>query len=154
MNTNTSKPYIVLQDRFIPKRWRAWYIGRRLTDLTKRKGLIPLKDPAHGPQTFRAWHSIDLHAECGWVTYKGNQGEDWHQDGDLKEGARMNNAMVLWANRTPTEFQYNGEIYQPKPFQVILVRNLSCHHRRPSNAPKRRWIFRQRVEVPIHIELP
>lgn len=149
-----SAPYVVLRKRFVPRRWRAWYIGRRLTDLTEKRGLIPLDDPAHGPQTFRAWCDEDLHAECGWVTYKGNQGEDWHQDGDLKPGSRMDNAMVLWSNRTPTEFRYKNKIYQPKPFEVILVRNLACHHRRPANAPKRRWIFRQRVEVPTHIKLP
>lgn len=148
------KPYVVLKERFIPKRWRAWYIGRRLTELTAKKGLIPLDDPVHGPQTFRAWCDEDLHAECGWVTYKGNQGEDWHQDGDLKEGAQMDSCLVLWTNRTPTEFLYKDKIYQPKPFQLIIARNLGCKHRRPANAPKRRWVFRQRVEVPEHIELP
>lgn len=147
-------PYIVLKERYLPKRWRAWRVGRDLTRLTKELGLVPLNDSVHGPQTFRAWCSKELHAECGWVTYKGNQGEDWHQDGDLKPGSQMNHAEVLWSNRTPTEFQYKGRIYQPKPFQVILVRNLACQHRRPANAPKRRWIFRQRVEVPNHINLP
>lgn len=66
----------------------------------------------------------------------------------------MNHAEVLWANKTPTEFQYQGKIYQPKPFEVVLVKNLSCYHRRPKDAPGRRWIFRQRVEVPKHIDLP
>ena len=148
------KPYVVLEERYVPRRWRAWYIGRALTRLTRGQGLIPLNDPVHGPQNFRAWVSQELHAECGWVTYKGNQGEDWHQDGDLKPGSKMDNAMVLWANRTPTEFQYQGKIYQPKPFEVVLVRNLSCKHRRPANAPERRWIFRQRVEVPKNFDLP
>lgn len=147
-------PYVVLRERFMPKRWRAWYIGKRLTEITQREGLVPFDDPAHGPQPFRAWCDEELHAECGWVTYKGNQGEDFHQDGDLKEGARMDSALVLWTNRTPTEFEYKGRIYQPKPFQLVIARNLACKHRRPSNAPKRRWIFRQRVEVPDHINLP
>ncbi len=145
------RPYIVLKQRYRPKRWRAWSIGRYLTRLTEERGLVPLDDSIHGPQTFRAWCNKDLHAECGWVTYKGNQGEGWHQDGDLAPGSQMDHAEVLWSNRTPTEFQYKGKIYQPKPFQVILVKNLSCMHRRPANAPKRRWFFRQRVEVPTHI---
>lgn len=147
-------PYLVLKQRYCPKTWRAWQIGRDLTNLTRKLGFVPLDDPAHGPQTFRAWCDEDLHAEAGWVTYKKGQGEDWHQDGDLEPGSRMDNAMVLWANRTPTEFRFGGKIYQPKPFEVILVRNLSCHHRRPKNAPTRRWLFRQRVEVPKHIALP
>lgn len=147
-------PYIILKERYLPKRWRAWRVGRDLTRLTKELGLVPLDDPVHGPQTFRAWNSERLHAECGWVTYKGNQGEDWHQDGDLAPGSKMDHAEVLWANRTPTEFLYKGRIYQPRPFQVILVRNLSCKHRRPANAPERRWLFRQRVEIPHHIKLP
>lgn len=147
-------PYIVLRERFVPRRWRAWYIGRHLTRLTEELGLVPLNDPQHGPQLFRAWVNEKLHAECGWVTYKGGQGEGWHQDGDLAPGSKMDHAMVLWTNRTPTEFLYNGKIYQPKPFEVVLVKNLSCLHRRPKDAPRRRWIFRQRVEVPEHIDLP
>jgi len=149
-----SAPYLILQECYVPSIWRAWRIGRDLTRLTRELGLVPLRDPAHGPQTFRAWCSKRLHAEAGWVTYKRGQGEDWHQDGDLAPGSRMDNAMVLWANRTPTEFRFNGKIYQPKPFQVILARNLAGHHRRPADAPRRRWLFRQRVEVPRHLELP
>lgn len=149
-----SKPYIVLKSYYRPSIWRAWRVGRDLTRLTRELGLVPLNDPTHGPQTFRAWCSRKLHAECGWITYKGGQGEGWHQDGDLAPGSKMNHAEVLWASKTPTEFQYQGRVYQPKPFQVILVKNLSCFHRRPDNAPKRRWFFRQRVEIPKHIELP
>ena len=148
-----SGPFLVLKERYCPKTWRAWQIGRYLTRLTKSLGLIPLDDPVHGPQKFRAWCDKTLHAEAGWVTYKAGQGEDWHQDGDTKPGSRMNNAMVLWSNRTPTEFRFNGRVYQPEPFQVIIAKNLSCHHRRPDNAPGRRWLFRQRVEVPKHLKL-
>lgn len=148
------QPYIILQERYVPRMWRAWRIGQYLTSLTREQGLIPLDDPSHGPQTFRAWCDEELHAECGWITYKGGQGEGWHQDGDLAPGSKMDHAEVLWSNRTPTEFQYQGKVYQPKPFQVILVRNLACYHRRPANAPRRRWIFRQRVEVPRHLQLP
>lgn len=149
-----SAPYIVLRKRFIPKRWRAWYIGRQLTQLTRSKGLVPLDDPRHGPQTFRAWCDEELHAECGWRVYPNGAGGDWHQDGDTTPESRMDNAMVLWANRTPTEFLYKGKVYQPRPFEVILVRNLSCKHRRPGSVPEKRWLFRQRIEVPEHIELP
>lgn len=148
------KPYIVLRSRYVPRHWRAYQIGRDLTMLTREEGLTPLYDPAHGPQTFRAWCSVPLHAEAGFHTYKGGQGEDWHQDGDTTPGSKMDNAMVLWANRTPTEFKYQGQVFQPRPFEVILVRNLACFHRRPADAPKRRWIFRQRVCVPEHLRLP
>ena len=148
------KHYLVLKARYLPHPWRAWRIGRDLTRLTKKLGLVPLDDHINGPQTFRAWCDEALHAEAGWITYKGGQGEGWHQDGDLAPGSKMDHAEVLWANRTPTEFQYKGKVYQPKPFQVILVGNLSCHHRRPADAPRRRWLFRQRVEMPKHLELP
>lgn len=148
------KPYVVLKERYIPKRWRAWRIGRDLTTLTEELGLVPLDDPIHGPQVFRAWCDEDLHAECGWVTYRGGPAEDWHYEGDTTPGAKTDSALVVWANRTPTEFKYDGEIYQPKPFQVVIGRNLGCLHRRPGNAPKRRWFFRQRVEIPTHIKLP
>ncbi len=149
-----AEPYVVLKERYCPKQWRAWRIGRYLTSLTAEMGLTPLDDPIHGPQSFRAWCDRGLHAEAGWVTYSGGQGRDWHQDGDTKPGSRMDNAMVLWSNRTPTEFKYKGRVYQPKPFQVIIARNLACHHRRPANAPGRRWLFRQRVEIPQHLQLP
>ena len=148
------RPYLVLEAHYCPKTWRAWRIGRDLTRLSNERGLVPLHDPIHGPQTFRAWCNEGLHAEASWVTYSNGQGEDWHQDGDTSPGSHMDNAMVLWANRTPTEFRFKGRIYQPKPFQVILVKNLTCMHRRPSNAPQRRWTFRQRVEVPQHLKLP
>jgi hypothetical protein len=36
----------------------------------------------------------------------------------------------------------------------VIVRNLACKHRRPADAPGRRWLFRQRVEVPKNIKLP
>lgn len=148
------RPYVILQERYIPSKWRAWRIGRDLTALTKLLHLKPLKDSVHGPQTFRAWCDEELHAECGWRVYSNGAGSDWHQDGDTTPGSRMNNAMVLWSNRTPTEFLYKGRIYQPRSFEVILVRNLSCKHRRPGSVPERRWLFRQRVEVPKHIYLP
>lgn len=147
-------PYLVLKQRFVPKRWRAWYIGRRLTEITEELGLIPLDDPIHGPQTFRAWCDESLHAECGWHTYKGGAGEDWHYEGDTTEGAKTDSALVVWASKTPTEFQYKNKIYQPKPFQLVIGRNLGCLHRRPGNAPDRRWFFRQRVEIPTFIQLP
>jgi len=111
-------------------------------------GLIPLKDPVHGPQTWVPWFSEKLHAEVKRRTPKNPKGEDWHQDGDLDPGSNMDHALVLWSSNTPTEFEHEGVVYQPKRMEVVIARNLGCMHRRPPGAPRIRWLFRQRVEVP------
>ncbi len=152
-------PYVVLKQRYCPSRWNARRIGEYLTSFTEELGLVPLDDPIHGPQTRRsavAWSDVDFHAEVRKYTVRDPAalGFDWHREGDLTPGARMDSALVVWTNRTPTEFLFNGEIYQPRPFQIIIGRNMGCEHRRPANAPRRRWFFRQRVEVPQHMELP
>ena len=152
---NIDAPYIVL-DTYKPKRYRGAIIGKALTAFSKELGLIPLKDPVHGPQETSIWCDTALHAEVRRFAQH-SQGSSWHQDGDLADGSFMDHAALLWAAVTPTEFKVNGTIYRPEPFQVVLARNLGCHHRSPPDAPKqpvRRWFFRQRLEVPKHMELP
>lgn len=148
-------PYMIL-DIYKPKRYRASLIGAALTKFTKDLGLIPLKDPVHGPQETSIWCSVPLHAEVRRFAQH-SQGSQWHQDGDLADGSFMDHAAVLWAATTPTEFKANDNVYRPEPFQIVLARNLNGHHRSPPDAPKaptRRWFFRQRVQIPTHMELP
>ena len=155
------KPYIVIT-KYTPQKlppdkwngsygWRCWKIGEDICQITKEFGLIPLNDPIHGPQTWTPWYNIKLHAEVKKFTPKHPKGAQWHTDGDLDPGSKTNCALVLWSSSTPTEIQFKNKIYQPEPFEVILVRNIT--HRRPANAPNQRFIFRQRVEVPSGISI-
>jgi len=147
-------PYVVLCE-YHPSRepWRAWRIGRELTAITGKLGLRPHVDAVHGAQETSSWCSPELHAEVRRFTQAHAQGEGWHQDGDLKPGSGMDHAQVLWCNVNPTQFQWNGKVYQPKPFEVVIARNLGCYHRRPPDAPRERWVFRQRVALPRFISL-
>jgi len=147
-------PYVVLCSYFPGKPLKAWRIGKDLTRITRREGLVPHFDPTHGPEPYASWTDVPLHAQVRRRTVQDGPGGEWHQDGDTTPGSRMDNAMVLWANTTHTEFKYNGTVFQPEPFQVVLIRNLGCFHRRPADAPRHRWTFRQRVVVPGHIALP
>ena len=151
-------PYIVL-GTYKPKKYRASIIGKWLTDFTGELGLKPLVDGVHGAQMTSIWADADLHAEVRRFAQHG-QGSDWHQDGDQAPGSNMDHAAVLWAAVTPTQFKYhkvtNDITYQPEPFEIVIVRNLCGMHRSPPDAPKkpiRRWFFRQRIEVPTHMEL-
>lgn len=148
------KPFLVL-GTYHPPKWDPKRIGKDLTDLTRHYKLKPHVDPAHGAQAWAPWVDLSLHAEVKRRTTKAKAGEDWHQDGDTTPGAKMDCAIVLWSSNTPTEFKTeSGEIYAPEPRQVVIFRNLGCHHRRPLNAPRVRWTFRQRVAVPTHLEVP
>lgn len=140
-------PYIVL-GVYKPTKWRAWKIGKELTALTESRGLIPLPGLGGKNNAKAAWNSDILHAEVRLSAVANSEGTSWHQDGDTTPGANMDHALVLWSNRTPTEFKVGDKIFQPKPFEVVVARNLACSHRRPNNAPSRRWSFRQRVIVP------
>lgn len=151
-----NSPYVII-GHYVPPKYRASVIGEYLTDLTFDLGLVPLNDPEHGPQTTSIWCDEERHAEVRRFAQH-SQGSSWHQDGDLADGSKMDHAAVLWSAVTPTEFKVaTGEIFRPKPFQVIVVRNLNGHHRSPPDCPKppiRRWFFRQRIEVPTHVSLP
>lgn len=151
-------PFLVL-GFYIPRNsndWKAWRIGRALIRMTREWGLVPHHDPVHGPLTV-SWYDRALHAEVRKRTLKSEtakRGTQWHQDGDLDPGSLMDCALVTWSNVEPTEFQWNGHVFQPKPFEVVISRNLCGYHRRPPTAPRERWLFRQRVQVPQHLNLP
>jgi hypothetical protein len=150
-------PFVVL-GVFKPPKFRASLIGKALTNFTQELGLTPLNDPEHGAQTTSTWCDEKLHAEVRRFVQPTGQGSGWHKDGDLADGSKMDHAAVLWSAVTPTEFKDSeGLVWRPKPFEIVIARNLACHHRTPPDAPQppeRRWFFRQRVEVPSHVELP
>lgn len=137
--------YAVL-DVYIPPRWDVWEVARHLTGLTKSLGLTPLCDPAQKTQFTADWFSTRLSAEIRRRTPNNPRAEGWHQDGDLDKGSIMDHALVLWSTNTPVELKVGDKIYQPKPHEVILVKNLSCVHRRPPYAQRVRWRFRQKVK--------
>lgn len=147
------KPYEVLAV-YKPDIWRASKIGKDLTTITKKAGLIPHNDPAHGPLLKVPWVDESLHAEVRRRTFKTKQAEGWHYDGDLGGGANPNCAIVLWSTNHPTEIKYEEKIYTPEPYELVIFNNLTCRHRRPPNCPRIRWTFRQRVKVPEHLKLP
>ena len=158
-------PYKVLCT-YKPSRWRASVVGRELTQITAELGLTPHVDPAHGPLplTGRNWVSVPLHAEVRRRTFKTNMAEGPHFDGDTTPGSKPDCALVLWASNNATELKWrnylgndcfiDGKIYQPKPYELVIFHNLHCLHWRPKGVPRVRWIFRQRVAVPKHMELP
>ena len=143
-------PYVVLAVfKPGPRPWRKSRIHRALTQLTHDLGFKPLPG--------RAWKLVGqrgLHAEVRKRAVPGTQATGWHQDGDMDPGVNMDHAIITWANVAPTEFKVGNNIFQPKPFEVVIVRNLGVYHRRPPGAPHERWLFRQRVEVPTNYDLP
>lgn len=139
-------PYTVI-GTYWPTVWSPRRVGNDLLRITRRLGFKPLNDPVHGPQEWAPWCSVKWHAEVKRRTPKNPKGGDWHQDGDLDPGSRMNCGIILWATNTPTQFRVDGQIYQPNPREIVVFRNLDCYHRRPADANRVRWIFRQRVEL-------
>lgn len=160
------KPYIVLAHYHPTKHpadkwnkspgWRAWRVGEDLCNLTQKEGLKPLYDSVHPAQTWPSWYDSSLHAEVKKWTPEHPGGEAWHYDGDTTPGAKTVCALVLWASNTPTliQFKSNSKVYQPEPYEVVIFHNMHCLHRRPSGCPEDRFLFRQRVDVPKHMELP
>ncbi len=134
---------------------RCRIIGRDLVAITKKMGLIPFKNNEIKRNPKAGWFNYDLHAEVRMTAVAGSEACGFHQDGDSTVSHdEMDFAMVIWTNKAPTEIQYKGKIYQPKPYEVVLFKNLSAMHRRPANCPsKHRFLFRQRIVVPKHIEL-
>lgn len=163
------KPYLVLAT-YKPSRWNAQRVGEDLCALTAERGLIPHLDIAHGPLTKVPWYDILRHAEVRRRSFRTKMAEGWHYDGDTTPGSQPNCAIVLWASNNPTQIQFRypvldtGEGYQayadsiktwqPKPYEVVIFRNLGCLHRRPADVPRIRWVFRQRVAIPTTMELP
>lgn len=146
-------PYLAIA-HYIPDKWNAQQVGEKLTDITRRLGLIPHDDPAHGPLHSAAWFSDELHAEVRRRTFKTKQAEDWHYDGDTTPGSKPACCLVLWATNHPTEIMYKDKIYVPAPYELVIFKNMSVVHRRPEGCPRIRWVFRQRVAIPNHISLP
>ena len=139
------KPFRVLQERYDPPVWKAYRIGRDLTRLTRRLGLKPLDDKNHRQQVKAAWCNTGLMAYVRRRTVKNPKAAQWHQDGDLDNGVR-NSGIVLWTSNTPTEVKgLDGTVYTIPNRAVVLVHNDMCYHRRPGDAPKVRYLFRQRV---------
>lgn len=147
-----SMPYTVIGEYYPSGQhaWRAWRIGRALTSMTRAAGLAPFGGIPHKMDAACAWYSRALQAGVRRTSPPG-QGSDWHQDGDTTPGATMDQQVVLWANVDPTQFvpsgmRHRGDMYQPKPWEVVLFHNLAVYHRRPPTAPTARWTFRQRVQ--------
>ena len=149
------KPYVVL-GVYKPTLWKAYRVGRDICALTRKAGLIPHVDPAHGPLHGAAWFNEALHAECRKRTFKTKQAEGWHFDGDTTPGSKPSCCLVLWSSCSPTMIKWQeGEkedqtVYVAKPFEVVLFRNDFCLHRRPPGCPRNRWTFRQRC-APVDI---
>lgn len=130
---------------YYPKIRKCWIIGEYLTNMTQRLGFEPLR--ASDSRYERApWSSTALHAHVRRRTLRSPEGAQWHQDGDYGH-IPMDHGLILWSNTHPTEIRdLNGKVYVPPLFSVVYFRNLEYYHRRPPNAPRRRFIFRQRVE--------
>ena len=137
-------PYKVL-GRYVPPKWRAWQIGKDLTKLTASLGYVPLVDKHIKQNKGAAWYDESLHAEVRKTAVPFSEGTDWHQDGDTSSGANMDHVLVLWSNKSPTEFRVGDNVYVPDRFQVVAAKNLACVHRRAPEVEGRRWSFRQRM---------
>ena len=147
-------PYKLLRT-YVPSVQRAYRVGRDLTAFTYECGLKPLPNPHLIRQnTGAAWYNAALHAEARLTAVPHSEGTGWHQDGDMSPGCNMNHALVVWADRDPTQLSYNGKVYQLIPNEVVIFRNLICLHRRPPLTKGFRMSFRQRVEVPEWFGLP
>ncbi len=164
MNNSTSSvvtPFVVLTTYKPKKPYSAKAIGADLVAITKEFGIAPLNDVVHGAQTTSTWCDPELHAEVRRFAQPHGMGKSWHQEGDTTPGSIMQAALVVWAARNPTQFRFaEGDtktIHTPEPFQVVIGCNLACYHRTNPNVPKpptRRWFFRQRVQIPKHLNLP
>lgn len=149
-HTDLHTPFRILGRYKWPKKGRYCSImGRDLTAITKELGLIPFDNDDIQRNANPAWSDYDLHAEVRMTAVSGSEGEDWHQDGDTSTD-NMDCALVLWTNRDPTLFRFKDSdiIYQPDPFEIVIARNLGALHKRPPQAAGKRFLFRQRVEVP------
>ena len=129
----------------IESEWRAWKIGRDLTRITADLGFTPFPNFSIKQNKKAAWYREELHAEVRKTAKAGSEGTSWHVDGDTSPNAPYDCGIVLWANTHPTIVKTNGVYFEAEPFTVIWINNLSVLHRRPPDAPEKRWSFRQRV---------
>lgn len=147
-------PFVVLKKwKWGPKGRYASKIGLALTDITRDMGLVPLINDEIQRNPKAAWFDYDLHAEVRMTAVKGSEGVGWHQDGDTST-SDMDFSLVLWASRDHTQFKFpdSVQVYQPKPFELVIAKNLDAYHRRPPQVEGRRWQFRQRVVTPPWLE--
>jgi hypothetical protein len=163
------KPYKVLCT-YHPSKWRASLVGRDLTAITRELGLLPHKDDSHGPLhlTGRNWVDYALHAEVRRRTFSTAQAEGWHWDSDLDPNGNPDCVIVTWASNNGTQIKWKdwplddmanpeaSRIWQPRPYELVAFRNLSCLHRRPPGCPRVRWLMRQRCDIAsaAHLYLP
>ena len=140
-------PYRILRTRYDPPRWNARLVGKELTRITKALGLVPLDDSNHRHQVKAAWCSKPLFAYVRRRTVNNPKAAQWHQDGDL-DGGIIKSGIVVWTSNTPTEVKdFKGRVYKLPNRSLVLIYNDRCYHRRPPNAPRVRWLFRQRVKT-------
>jgi hypothetical protein len=144
-------PYVVI-GHYIPERWSIKLVTRKLEKISREAGFTPLPIGKHrlhkGPYQNNQKHSDLMRRQP-----KNDTADmSWHQDGDMS-GAEMDCSLVLWTTRVPTEFLFRNKVYQPEKYEVVVANNLACKHRRPENAPRVRWFFRQRVYTPEWLKL-
>ena len=138
-------PYKIL-GTYWPVTWRGRKIAHALLQMTERLGYKPLKVKKLRLHKDAVWRSRKLHADVVNHTNPHSEATSWHQDGDLTAGFPLKHGLILWASNTPTELKTpDGQVWRPKPGQVIYVENAEVHHRQPPDACSRRWLFRQRV---------
>lgn len=140
-------PFVVLKQHYKPAVWKAWKVGKDLTELTSWLGFKPLPGIGGKNNEGAAWYAADLHAEARRTCVPNSDGTQWHQDGDTTPGANMDYSLVVWAASDPTEIKRveGSLVYQPKPFEVVVFNNLEVLHRRPPHLSGERFSFRQRV---------
>ena len=145
------KPYTVIGEwRWGPKGRYATNIGESLTAITRELGYVPFANDEIKRNEKAAWFDYNQHAEVRMTAELHSEGTGWHQDGDTST-KDMNCALVLWANRDPTQFKFRGIspeiIWQPEPFEIVIANNLYAYHRRPPGVSGKRFIFRHRVTI-------
>lgn len=145
MPSGSSRPYRVL-GVYHPVDKKAWKVGRDLVAFTAGFGLKPLPGVGGKNNTGAAWSRPEVHAEARLTGRRNAEGSSWHQDGDNTDGANMDHVLILWADRSPTQFLVDGAVYQPAPFEIVAFGNLTGYHRRPPDFDGFRMSFRQRVK--------
>ena len=102
---------------------------------------LGLNNPGYKPEIeFREWDQVsDIHRSNSIV-------RQWHRDGH----PIRNLALVMWSNKTPTEFRYGRYKvrWQPLPGLIVLVRNNALMHRTPEYIQKERVFVRVAVTAP------
>lgn len=99
------------------------------------KGLVGIVTHIRDPSWF------DRYAE-GSVPYSYGGDADWHHDDAVESGE------VIWSTKSPTQIRIGPDdpnIFTPEPYQVVLIDNRVCQHRRYGDM-KDRWFARLFVQ--------